>query len=354
MEITNGNDNFTETIEYKLDKDIYIIILTFNSDEITLNIKKGNPYQYYQYETKFNFLELKEINTFFSQFQNVEKIGNLFVNLLYGKKINLIENQDLMTFSFINITEEKINLLIKKKELTTKETIDNILEIMEYLIKDIQQLKEENKILKEENKEIKEENKKIKEEINELIEFKLKTEEKENNEKYNNLNNSSILTDKEKIKMISNWIKPNGNIIYNQIYKATRDGGTGKDFHKYCDNQKPTLTLFESTNGYIFGGYISISWEGPLNWAFKGDDQNAFIFSVNNQLKFPIKNKSKVIYNQKNCGPDFGHDDIYLSSQFFDYDSSCSNNCYGASPEKIAGGSSFRIKELEVYLVQFD
>ena len=39
MEITNGNDNFTETIEYKLDKDIYIIILTFNSDEITLNIK---------------------------------------------------------------------------------------------------------------------------------------------------------------------------------------------------------------------------------------------------------------------------------------------------------------------------
>ena len=71
------------------------------------------------------------------------------------------------------------------------------------------------------------------------------------------------MKDKEKIKIISDWIIPNRNIIYNQIYKATRDGGTGKDFHVHCDNKGPTLTLIESTNGYIFGGYISISWESP-------------------------------------------------------------------------------------------
>ena len=156
--------------------------------------------------------------------------------------------------------------------------------------------------------------------------------------------------------MISNWINPNKKIIYTQIYKATKDGGTGKDFHKFCDNKKPTLTLFESTNGYIFGGYISISWEGPLNWTYKGNDDNAFIFSVNNQMKFPIQDKSKVIYNQRDYGPDFGNNDIYLdNSNFLNNDSQCNNyNQYKAPPEKIAGGSKFRIKELEVYLVEFD
>ena len=262
----------------------------------------------------------------------------------------------------MNITEEKIQITIKKKELSKSEKFDKLSEIVENLIKDIKKLKEDNKLLKEENKLIKEENKRIKEELNQLNLFKLKIEqkekekEKEEEEKYYKFKNSSIIKDNENIKMISNWIMPNKKIKYTQIYKSTRDGGTGQDFHRHCDNKGPTLTLFETTNGYIFGGYISISWESPSSWVFKGNDDNAFIFSVNNKLKFPILNKSKVIYNHKDYGPDFGSDDIYLSNQnFLNNDSSSSNNeQYKAPPEKITGGSSFRIKELEVYLVQFD
>ena len=73
-------------------------------------------------------------------------------------------------------------------------------------------------------------------------------------------------------------------------------------------------------------------------------------------MKFPIQNKEKVIYNQKDYGPDFGNNDIYLDNMdFLNNDSQCNNyDQYKAPPEKLAGGSQFRIKELEVYLVQFN
>ena len=183
-----------------------------------------------------------------------------------------------------------------------------------------------------------------------------KKQRKKKKKKYHNLKNSSIITDRDKMKMISDWIKPNTKIIYNQIYKATRDGGTGPIFHSYCDNKGPTLTLIESKNNYIFGGYITISWDSPKEWTYKGGDDNAFIFSINNKKKYPIQDKSKVIYNYYNFGPDFGENDIYLYSTNFLENSGNQYNSksYKAPPNEIAGGSTFEVKELEVYTVQFE
>ena len=73
------------------------------------------------------------------------------------------------------------------------------------------------------------------------------------------------------------------------IYRATRDGSTSKDFHKKCDNQGPTISLFKNDKGYIFGGYASISWFD------KGRHKSApdsFIFTLSNiyntePAKFP-------------------------------------------------------------------
>ena len=148
---------------------------------------------------------------------------------------------------------------------------------------------------------------------------------------------------------------PNRNIIYTQIYKASKDGATGGDFHRCCDNKGPTVTLIESTNGYIFGGYITITWEGPSSWTQKGNDENAFVFSVNNKCKYPIQDKSYVIYNQKDYGPNFGSNDIYIKKSFFnDNSTSSTTQYYNFSPKNVAGDTNFKVKELEVYFVQFD
>eukprot|EP00957_Ditylum_brightwellii_P000029 1986-Ditylum_brightwellii.AAC.1 len=44
------------------------------------------------------------------------------------------------------------------------------------------------------------------------------------------------------------------------LYRASRDGWEASDFHEKCNNQGPTLTVIQSTEGYIFGGFCDISW----------------------------------------------------------------------------------------------
>ena len=333
----------TEKIEYKLDEKNYLISLIYNSEEIAFNIKSRLPLQYEQFESKFNLSDMKTMNQFFAQFTNIEKIAGLYSNLFKNKKINISEEKDELNLSFMNITDDIINLSIKKKEFAGDEKYDKLLDIMKSLINEIKELKSENK--------------KMKEQIDELTKFKLEIEEEREKKKYYSLKDSNILNDPEKIKMISDWINPNKKIIYNQIYKATRDGGTGKNFHTHCDNKGPTLTLINSTNGYIFGGFISISWEGPQNWTYKSNDDSAFIFSIDNKIKYPIKDKSCVIYNQINYGPDFGSNDIFLSKENFLNNNSNQCNCYkyyNASPEKLSGGTTFQVKELEVYSVKIE
>ena len=33
-------------------------------------------------------------------------------------------------------------------------------------------------------------------------------------------------------------------------------------FHNKCHNKGPTINLFKNEKGYIFGGYMSINWQG--------------------------------------------------------------------------------------------
>ena len=51
------------------------------------------------------------------------------------------------------------------------------------------------------------------------------------------------------------------------IYRATRDGSTSQDFHNKCDNQGPTICLYQNEKRNIFGGFTSISWtnSGEIN-----------------------------------------------------------------------------------------
>ena len=90
------------------------------------------------------------------------------------------------------------------------------------------------------------------------------------------------------MKMISDWIMPNKKIIYNQIYKASRDEGTGKSFHSHCYFKGPTLTLMKAKSGHVFGGYVTVSWESFSEFRFKCNDKYAFVFSVNNRKKYPV------------------------------------------------------------------
>ena len=81
------------------------------------------------------------------------------------------------------------------------------------------------------------------------------------------------------------------------------------------------------------------------------------MFSINNKMKYPIQDKCYVIYNHKDYGPEFGWDEIVIGPNFFNSDFNCLSKraWFRIQPEKLVGDENkYRIKELEVYLVNFE
>jgi hypothetical protein len=148
------------------------------------------------------------------------------------------------------------------------------------------------------------------------------------------------------------------------IYKAARDGFPSADFHRCCNNQGPTITIIESTDGgYLFGGYTSISWNSKQNYV--QDDNGPFIFTLTNPHgippnKYTVKLKNHAIYDHINYGPTFGAGhDLYVSSHSqtnrnssFNFPHSYNDTTRRGSTT-FTGNKNFGTNDIEVYrLVQ--
>ena len=164
--------------------------------------------------------------------------------------------------------------------------------------------------------------------------------------------------EKEFLKIILEW---SGYKSMELIYRGTKDGTTAEIFHNKCDNQGPTICLYENEKGNIFGGYASISW---TNSGYGKSAPESFIFTLTNiyntePTKFINKNKCNGVYHASNQGPVFGNNDIIPLDNF-----SSSNNtslfpeCYddilGKGKSIFTGNpdnnnSKFAIKEIEVF-----
>jgi hypothetical protein len=123
---------------------------------------------------------------------------------------------------------------------------------------------------------------------------------------------TTILDEEQQLK-INNWI---GNPFaeWTLCYKSSTDGTPSATFHDQCDNRGPTVTVI-SYNGYIFGGYLSHSWEDDVNGYFETGD--AFIFSINANKKYPLGNNFEqyAVFMRSDRGPCFGggHDIAVMS-----------------------------------------
>jgi hypothetical protein len=41
------------------------------------------------------------------------------------------------------------------------------------------------------------------------------------------------------------------------LYRASRDGWKGKDFHRKCDNKGATIVIAKISDGYTVGGFTT-------------------------------------------------------------------------------------------------
>jgi hypothetical protein len=91
-------------------------------------------------------------------------------------------------------------------------------------------------------------------------------------------------------------------------YTASKDKFDCKVFHKLCDGKGPSISVFHTTDGYIFGGYNTHSWSSKGGWETSSE---TWLFTLVNPFKdgarkLKVKNPSRAVYNHPQFGPTFG------------------------------------------------
>ena len=223
-------------------------------------------------------------------------------------------------------------LIIPIKKSDDKEIINNLCDTIKAQANDIKDLKERVNILEQKMKKLGENNiiRRIKNKDN-LI--------------------GDIIKNEEQYNLICDYIDKNKDFKFELSHKGTKDGDTYNIFHKKCDNQGPTISIIESTDGQIFGGYASKSWD--INNKSDITDPDNFLSNINIKKKYCVSNNKGLSYGNI-C--DFGGDsfhELWLYNNYFSKNSGCDNgNGYNFKNYELSGGKNFyKVKECEVYKV---
>ena len=174
------------------------------------------------------------------------------------------------------------------------------------------------------------------------------------------LNSSIINQDINKINLLIKWIKEKikKDVISSEmIFRMSKDGDKSEDFHKFCDNQGPTLVIVQTTSNKIFGGFTPLNWKSTEEKPIDKNNQT-FIFSLDFNKRYDqVKLNSQAIKCSKEFGPNFGNDDFQLKKNLKEgicyADNSCNFICNGET--ELLGGKNnnetFYTKELEVFKI---
>jgi hypothetical protein len=183
----------------------------------------------------------------------------------------------------------------------------------------------------------------------------IENEKEERNIYYNKLFLESDIIEKDERKLISKWISPYYNLKFELLYKGSRDGFTNEAFISKCYNKGPTLFVAKLVNSRRFGGFAPDSWKDGVI----GYDDKAFLFSLDNKIKYgPKKKGNRKTYGQTCSSVLFGpnndevniQDDLPIVNDIV----YCRNKAakFNFVSDDITGGTNIKLEEYEVYLVK--
>jgi hypothetical protein len=142
------------------------------------------------------------------------------------------------------------------------------------------------------------------------------------------------------------------NEYHGILYRSSRDGLSNADFHSKCDNQGCTLTVIETTDGFVLGGYSNTPWtsDGYCRVANK-----AFWFVLSGsdivspcKMKLKDANNGTAVRHHPSCGPTFGGGDdlkVQGSNVYLKF-----GHSYESGPSRL-DNTTLAIKEMEVFRV---
>lgn len=142
-------------------------------------------------------------------------------------------------------------------------------------------------------------------------------------------------------------------VKFNLVYKAFDDGDKAKIFHEKCDKLKMSLVLIETDKDVRFGGFTTKSWEGNC---LKKLDNNAFVFSLDTNLIYPITKSEPAIGCYPKFGPVFFGCQIRIYDDFF---TKGGTTCHKGLNYKTTkdyelnnGEQKYLIKDIEIYSIE--
>ncbi|KAF2069758.1 hypothetical protein CYY_008922 [Polysphondylium violaceum] len=153
-------------------------------------------------------------------------------------------------------------------------------------------------------------------------------------------------------KIINDWIDDSKAIDFELLYKASEDDFSASSFHSACDGKGATITVIETTDDCVFGGYNSQSWNCDGNWY--GDDK-CFIFTLVNKHGIkPTKyspGNTNYVGSGKNYVAMFGDGFDIGVGQKYSYQSFPQTyiDTTGKGKTTLNPTRSFTIKSIEIY-----
>ena len=146
------------------------------------------------------------------------------------------------------------------------------------------------------------------------------------------------------------------------LYRGSQDGFGAADFHTKCNYLANTVTIIESTTGYILGGYSQASWTAQqFEYC---TDPKAFLFSLVNKFKkqflCKITNPKYAIYSSPYQGPTFGVNDLRICENSNNSKESFAGFKYYQKPNNLdspdgfyfCDTNNFLVREIEVFQIQ--
>lgn len=278
--------------ELKLNKDIYLLNMSKDSDIIHFNVKQINELSYYNYENEYKYDEL--IKKLLLQKEDYDNINTIF----YFLDVSFSKGNAFLTN---NNKNKKQNLILVIKDNNDKEYLFELKQVkiknedaIKILFNEINEIKHEKKeieLIKKENEDLKSEIKELKKEKEEMQNgMKLLIEEMSNNIK--------LLFEENKMEKKSNELKKESTV---------------KDDLKIGQKKEPNFKFFS----YLI------------------NDVNSYLYSINNfevytsladnteYLAYTIKNNHVVIeimkiLDDKNARSLIGHNDKIVMIKYFD------------------------------------
>ena len=292
--------------------------------------------------------EFKKSNRYFLLHETIDEIHNDLILLMNKNQTKLFEEIGSIK---INIPLESVK--IKEISFIIKEEIKGDKDLIKELFTLVKELKEENMELKSK--------------INKLESYIPILEEYKNNKEkeiksLNSLNSLIINDNINSRKKIIKWIKQKINkneIKFEKIFTMSVNGSSSDDFHNYCDNKGPTLTLVKTTQNKIFGGFTPLSLDNNSGFICDKDNQT-FIFSLNLMKKYDMINReNSAIQCNRFYGPYFGVCDFGIRADMKKGNSYANSKCNFLSGNnlELTGGKGeneiFDVENFEVFKVNF-